>query len=191
MKILFNPVVKRTILPKVKKHTQKPLRLNSKLPIVATPLLLYNLKGERDAANTRNCLKAIEKQKKLLESKKITEKEFKKREKIIKEYYKKADKLPADEVSSEKIKRGEPTFTGHEDNNSISINDPEYVNSDIEDVDVSMPPELQEIYENSIDELPDGLLANLGEYASGMFEECDNIFSTLKGFLKDITDWLE
>jgi len=92
------------------------------VPFVTVPLVAYNLKGDRDSNLTHYCQQAIEKVKELLNDGKITQSEYNSDVNKIKNYYDNAKNLPAD-VSSSKIKQGEPTFGGNSDYDVYSGND--------------------------------------------------------------------
>lgn len=87
--------------------------------------------------------------------------------------------------------QGKTGFKGSSEEDSVSIHDSDFTEADIENVDVSMPEELQEFYETPLDDSSDYFLTSIKEYAPNMFEYADETFSTLKSFIKSITSWLE
>lgn len=101
-----------------KSFIKKKAPVQTALPIVTVPLVVYNLKGDRDVNLTHYCNEAISKLKEKLKKGDITQSEYNSHVKDIKDYYNEAKKLPAD-VSSSSIKQGEPSFKGDDSDYSV------------------------------------------------------------------------
>lgn len=159
------------------------------LPLVfMPPIVMYSLKGRRDANNTINCNNAIAEQKKLLKDGKITETEYNERVKEIKDYYNNADNLPA-EVSSTSIKQKEPQFKGSpadEVSESSGFQLDSSGDIDLKSIDTDMCPELETIYNAPPIYTPEGLVKTIfGELPEGVDLDWD-LWSALKDLASDI-----
>lgn len=200
MKVTLN--LNRQIQYAKENFVSKVLRKKAKnisLPIISTPIIVYNLKATRDTNNTINCRKAIEKQQELLNKKEITQQEYNKNVAEIKKYYESADKLP-ENISSQTIKQKEPTFKGTEENvvtengitNDVSdvpeLSPRELELAEIDNIDVSLPSDLQEYLVAPLKKAGEGLLDNIMDLSDAALETSDKIFSTIKNFLSDAVD---
>lgn len=175
----------------VKKLLSFSLKKQKELPLIfMPPVVMYNLKGRRDANNTINCNNAIAEQKSLLDEGKITKSEYNNRVKEIKDYYNKADDLPAD-VSSSSINQKEPQFKGAP-NEEISETSGFRVDSsgdiDINSIDTDMCPELETIYNAPPIYTPEGLIKTIfGDLPEGVDIDW-GLWHTLKGLVSDVLD---
>ncbi len=176
-----------------KKLLNLSIRKEKELPMIfMPPIVMYNLKGRRDANNTINCNNAIAEQKKLLKNGKISESDYNERVKEIKNYYGNADNLPAD-VSSSSIKRKEPQFKGSPDDmstSSVEMDSGFKIDSsgdiDIKSIDTKMCPELETIYNAPPINTPEGLVKTIfGELPEGVDLDWD-LWSALKNLASDI-----
>ena len=79
-------------------------------------------------------------------------------------------------------------FTGNTNSDAVTVEELKYYDTDIENIDVVMPTELQEYYETPFEALPNDLMQSITEYSSGLLKEGDDIFSSLKQFVKEIGD---
>ena len=62
---------------------------------------------------------------------------------------------------------------------------------DIERMDTSMCPELEEYTSKPVEEVPDGLMSNILDDLPEGFEVSDEgLFNTLKGYMQQLTEWL-
>ena len=173
----------------IKKLLSFSLKKQKELPLVfMPPVVMYNLKGRRDANNTINCNNAIAEQKSLLDEGKITKSEYNNRVKEIKDYYNKADDLPAD-VSSSSIKQKEPQFKGAPDEEIGETSGFQVDSSgdiDLKSIDTDMCPELETIYNAPPIYTPEGLVKTIfGELPEGVDLDWD-LWSALKDLASDI-----
>ena len=211
---------KQGINKQISKTIYRRTEVKNKIPLVSVPIIMYmSLKSIRDVNNTNNCREAINEQKQLLREHKISQQEYNSRVKEIKDYYKEAHNLP-DDVSSYKIKSKEPHFRGSETQNSEELPDymmssevdtevatSDRINihnlvdnpslqkhmtiKDIERMDTSMCPELEEYMSKPVEEVPDGLMSNILDDLPEGFEVSDEgLFNTLKGYMQQLTEWL-
>ena len=167
----------------IKKLLNFSFKKQKELPLVfMPPIVMYNQKGRRDANNTINCNDAIAEQKSLLDEGKITKSEYNNRVKEIKDYYNKADDLPAD-ASSSSIKQKEPQFKGAPDEEVSETSGFQLDSSgniDLESIDTNMCPELETIYNASPFSTPDGLVETIFDELPGGVDIDMDLWSTLK-----------
>ena len=98
----------------------------------------------------------------------------------------KADKN-AKKISSRGKEPSEGVFDSQE-KQGVALQEADLDNVNIEDVDVSMTPELENYLETPLEETPDGLIDSIADLLSDGVEWCKGFFSSVKEFLVDLVD---
>ena len=104
---------KQSVIKNIAQKTIKQKTVTT-LPFVATPIVLYNLRGARNSLLETYKNNAINEQKQLLNNDKISQTTYNDRVEDIKQYYDNSKNLD-EHVTAQTIKQGEPSFKGDDD----------------------------------------------------------------------------
>ena len=110
-------LLKQNVIKNITQKTIKPKTVTT-LPLVAVPIVLYNLRGARNSLLETYKNNAIYEQKQLLNKDKISQATYNERVEDIKEYYNGAKNLDPT-ITAQKIQQDEPTFRGDDTDYSV------------------------------------------------------------------------
>ncbi len=108
---------KQNVIKNITQKTIKPKTVTT-LPLVAVPIVLYNLRGARNSLLETYKNNAINEQKQLLNNDKISQATYNERVGDIKQYYDDAKDLDP-KITAQKIQQDEPTFRGDDTDYSV------------------------------------------------------------------------
>ena len=108
---------KQSVIKNITQKTIKPETVTT-LPFVATPIVLYNLRGARNSLLETYKNNAINEQKQLLNNDKISQTTYNDRVEDIRQYYNEAKNLDP-KITAQQIQRDEPTFKGDDADYSV------------------------------------------------------------------------